>query len=86
MIESLADRVCQNGEMNNKCWGRELHSTFSEFGELMLSCESKKTCLPKNLDLKCVKRNTLLKSAEELFSTFKIKINRGKKNYSKSNK
>ena len=72
MIESLADRVCQNCEMNNKCWGRELHSTFSEFGELMLSCESKKTCLPKNLDLKCVKRNTLLKSAEELFSTYTI--------------
>ena len=62
MIESLADRVCQNCEMNNKCWGRELHSTFSEFGELMLSCESKKTCLPKNLDLKCVKRNKNNKS------------------------
>ena len=42
MIESLADRVCQECEMNNKCWGRELHSTFSDFGELMLSCESKK--------------------------------------------
>lgn len=37
MIESLADRVCQSCEMNSKCWGRELHSTFSEFGELMLS-------------------------------------------------
>lgn len=72
MIESLADRVCQNCEMNNKCWGRELHNTFSEFGELMLSCESKKIYLPKNLDIKCVKRNTLLKSAEELFATYTI--------------
>lgn len=72
MIESLADRVCQSCEMNNKCWGRELHSTFSEFGELMLSCESKKICLPKDLNLKCVKRTTLLKSAEELFATYTI--------------
>ena len=72
MIESLADRVCQECEMNNKCWGRELHSTFSDFGELMLSCESKKLYLPKDLNLKCVKRTTLLKSAEELFSTYTI--------------
>ena len=72
MIESLADRVCQECEMNNKCWGRELHSTFSDFGELMLSCESKKMYLPKDLNLKCVKRTTLLKSAEELFSTYTI--------------
>lgn len=72
MIESLADRVCQSCEMNNKCWGRELHSTFSDFGELMLSCESKKIYLPKDLNLKCVKRTTLLKSAEELFSTYTV--------------
>ena len=72
MIESLADRVCQECEMNNKCWGRELHSTFSDFGELMLSCESKKIYLPKDLNLKCVKRSTLLKSAEELFSTYTV--------------
>lgn len=72
MIESLADRVCQDCEMNNKCWGRELHNTFSEFGELMLSCESKKIYLPQNLNLKCVKRSTLLKSAEELFSTYTV--------------
>ena len=72
MIESLADRVCQECEMNNKCWGRELHSTFSDFGELMLSCESKKIYLPKDLNLKCVKRTTLLKSAEELFSTYTV--------------
>ena len=72
MIESLADRVCQGCEMNNKCWGRELHSTFSDFGELMLSCESKKVYLPKDLNLKCVKRTTLLKSAEELFSTYTV--------------
>ena len=72
MIESLVDRVCQECEMNNKCWGRELHSTFSDFGELMLSCESKKIYLPKDLNLKCVKRSTLLKSAEELFSTYTV--------------
>lgn len=72
MIESLADRVCQSCEMNSKCWGRELHSTFSEFGELMLSCENKNVYLPKKLDLKCVKRTTLLKSAEDLFSTYTV--------------
>ena len=72
MIESLADRVCQECEMNNNCWGRELHCTFSEFGEIILSCEKKKIYLPNNLNLKCVKRTTLLKSAEELFTTYKI--------------
>lgn len=72
MIESLADRVCQTCEMNNKCWGRELHSTFSDFGDLMLSCECKQAYLPKELNLKCVKRTTLLNSAEDLFATYTV--------------
>ncbi len=38
----------------------------------MLSCESKNVYLPKDLNVKCVKRSTLLKSAEELFSTYTI--------------
>lgn len=72
MVENLADRVCQTCEMNRKCWERELHSTFSEFTDLMLSCESKRPTIPKGLNGKCVKRTTLLKSAEELFSTYTV--------------
>ncbi|WP_343009814.1 stage II sporulation protein E [Clostridium celatum] len=72
LVENLADRVCQECEMNSKCWGRELHTTFSQFGELMQSCENKNAYLPKTLDKKCVKRNTLLKNAEELYSTYTV--------------
>lgn len=72
LVENLADRVCQDCEMNGKCWGRELHNTFNEFGELMQACGNKNSYLPKTLNSKCVKRNTLLKSAEELYGTYTV--------------
>lgn len=72
LVENLADRVCQECEMNGKCWGRELHNTFNEFGELMQSCENKNSYLPKTLNSRCVKRTTLLKSAEELYGTYTV--------------
>lgn len=72
LVESLVDRVCKECEMNGKCWGRELHSTFSDFSQLILSCEERKVKIPSDLNVKCVKRNTLLKSAEELFSDYTV--------------
>lgn len=72
LVGTLADRVCVNCEMNKKCWERELHSTFSDFGDLMLSWEEKKPYIPKDLSSKCVKKNTLLKTSEELFNTYSI--------------
>lgn len=72
LVGTLADRVCVNCELNKKCWERELHSTFSDFGDLMLSWEEKKPYIPKDLSSKCVKKNTLLKTSEELFNTYSI--------------
>lgn len=75
LIENLADRVCSNCELNNKCWGRELHTTFSCFGELIGSCESGKIIIPKDLDRKCVKLNTLLKGTENLLNNYTVNEN-----------
>lgn len=72
LVGTLADRVCTNCELNKKCWERELHSTFSDFGQLMLSWEEKKPYIPQELSTKCVKKNTLLKTSEELFNTYTI--------------
>lgn len=70
LIENLADRVCSNCELNNKCWGRELHTTFSNFGELIGSCENGKIIIPKELGKNCVKINTLLKGTESLLNNY----------------
>lgn len=75
LIENLADRVCSNCELNNKCWGRELHTTFSCFGELIGSCENGNIIIPKDLDKKCVKLNTLLKGTESLLNNHTINEN-----------
>lgn len=72
LVGTLADRVCASCEMNKKCWERELHSTFSDFGQLMLSWEAKKPYIPQELSSKCVKKNTLLKTSEELFNTYTV--------------
>ena len=75
LIENLADRVCSNCELNNKCWGRELHTTFSYFGELISSCENGKVIIPKELDKKCVKLNTLLKGTEDVLNNYTVNEN-----------
>ena len=61
--------------MNNKCWGRELHTTFSYFGELISSCENGKVIIPKELDKKCVKLNTLLKGTEDVLNNYTVNEN-----------
>lgn len=72
LVGTLADRVCASCELNKKCWERELHSTFSDFGALMLSWEANKPYIPQGLSSKCVKKNTLLKTSEELFNTYTV--------------
>lgn len=75
LVENLADRVCANCELNNKCWGRELHSTFSVFGDLIGSCQNGKIIIPKELNNKCVKLNTLLKNTENILSNYTVNEN-----------
>ena len=72
MVENLADRVCANCNMNRKCWDRELHSTFTSFTGLMLSCENKKIEIPKELEKKCIQRGKLIKNAEDVFNIYSV--------------
>lgn len=70
MVESLADRVCYNCELRQRCWDREIHSTFESFTELIKSCEENEIIMPKNLERKCVKKRGLSKNAQEIVNIY----------------
>lgn len=70
MVESLADRVCYNCELRQRCWDREIHSTFESFTELIKSCEENEISMPKNLERKCVKKRGLSKNAQEIVNIY----------------
>jgi len=72
MVENLAERVCSNCDMNNMCWKREMHYTYSAFQELMENLQSNKSIMPDELERKCIKRSTLLKNAEEIVNNYII--------------
>jgi stage II sporulation protein E len=66
LIENLADRVCANCDINEMCWKRELHYTYTAFSELIDYYQQGKTVIPKELERKCIKRTSLLKNTEEI--------------------
>lgn len=66
LIENLADRVCANCDMNAICWKREIHYTYSAFGELIQNYQEHKDKVPQEIERKCVKRTTLVKNTEEI--------------------
>jgi stage II sporulation protein E len=66
LIENLADRVCANCDMNSICWKRELHYTYSAFGELIQNYQENKPKVPQEIERKCVKRTHLVKNTEEI--------------------
>ena len=68
MVENLADRVCCNCEMSNRCWEKEINKTFFEFSELIQNFEEGNNKITKALSNKCVKSSTLLRSCEELYN------------------
>ena len=72
MVENLADRVCYNCELKQRCWDRNLHSTFEGFSELISSYEKNNINLPKNLDKKCVKTRSLMKNAQEIVNNYTV--------------
>ena len=72
MVESLADRVCCDCELRQRCWDRNLHSTFDGFTELISSCENNDICVPKYLQSKCVKTRSLMKNAQEIVNNYTI--------------
>ncbi|MCF0146945.1 MAG: stage II sporulation protein E [Clostridium sp.] len=72
MVESLADRVCYNCELRQRCWDRNLHSTFEGFTELICSCENNDMYIPKTLDKRCVKTRSLMKNAQEIVNNYTV--------------
>lgn len=72
MVESLADRVCYNCELRQRCWDRNLHSTFEGFTELICSCENNDIYIPKTLDKRCVKTRSLIKNAQEIVNNYTV--------------
>lgn len=72
MVESLADRVCYNCELRQRCWDRNLHSTFEGFSELISSCENNDINLPKSLGKKCVKTRSLIKNSQEIVNNYTV--------------
>lgn len=72
MVESLADRVCYNCELKQRCWDRNLHSTFEGFSELISSCEDNDIYFPQDLEKKCVKKRSLMKNAQEIVNNYTV--------------
>ena len=72
MVENLADRVCYDCELKQRCWDRNLHSTFEGFSELISSCENNDIYLPKPLERKCVKTSNLVKNAQEIVNNYTV--------------
>lgn len=72
MVESLADRVCYNCELKQRCWDRNLHSTFEGFSELISSCENNDVYFPQDLEKKCVKKRSLIKNAQEIVNNYTV--------------
>lgn len=66
LIDSIGDRVCSKCDMRDMCWKRELHSTYSEFAELVENLQNGRRVLPPKLDNKCIKGYKLIKSAEDV--------------------
>lgn len=72
MVESLADRVCYNCELKQRCWDRNLHSTFEGFSELISGCENNEMNFPQSLEKKCVKKRGLIKNAQEIVNNYTV--------------
>ncbi|WP_138203408.1 stage II sporulation protein E [Haloimpatiens lingqiaonensis] len=72
LIENLADRVCSNCSMKGMCWNRELHYTYSAFGELIQNYQQGRKIIPKEIDKKCINKEVLLKNTEEIANNYVI--------------
>lgn len=72
LVESLADRSCSNCENRCLCWERDFHQTFNSFQMLIQSYENGRLSIPMDLEKKCVKNFTLLKSAEGIVNNYNV--------------
>ncbi|MFD3155550.1 stage II sporulation protein E [Haloimpatiens sp. FM7330] len=72
MIENLCDRVCSNCNMKSMCWKRELHYTYSAFGELIDNYQHHKKNFPKELEKKCINKSLLIKNTQIIVNNYII--------------
>lgn len=72
LIENLADRSCSNCENKPLCWERDFHQTFNSFQMLIKSYEEGCLAIPADLEKKCVKNFTLLRSAEGVVNNYNV--------------
>jgi stage II sporulation protein E len=70
MVENLADRVCSTCNMNSMCWKRESYYTYNAFTEMIQNYQEKKDKIPYEIERKCVKKNALVKNAEDLVNKY----------------
>ncbi|MDD3223315.1 MAG: stage II sporulation protein E [Clostridium sp.] len=70
IIENLADRVCNNCNMKNICWKRELYYTYAAFEELISNYQDNKGEIPHEIIKKCIKKNSLIASTEEIVNNY----------------
>ena len=72
LVENLADRSCSNCENKPLCWERDFHQTFNSFQMLIKSYEEGCLAIPADLERKCVKNFTLLRSAEGVVNNYNV--------------
>ena len=72
LVENLADRSCSNCENKHLCWERNFHQTFNSFQQLIRSYEEGKIEIPIDLEKRCVKNFTLLRSAEGIVNNYNV--------------
>ena len=72
LVENLADRSCSNCENKPLCWKRDFHQTFNSFQRLIQSYEEGSLAIPIDLEKRCVKNFTLLKSTEGIVNNYNV--------------
>lgn len=72
LVENLADRSCSNCENRPLCWERDFHQTFNSFQMLIQSYEDGNLVIPTDLEKKCVKNFTLLRSTEGIVNNYTV--------------
>jgi stage II sporulation protein E len=72
LIENLANRVCGNCNVNCICWNREMHHTYTAFGELIENIQGKSNDFPQELERKCIKKAALIRNCEDIINKYII--------------
>lgn len=72
LVESIADRCCSKCENRAQCWERNFNQTFNLFEVMIQNYDEGKLIVPQELQKKCVKDFTLLKSAQTVMNNYKV--------------